>query len=192
MNEIKFIKSIYSTADIPKDSLGELIICGRSNVGKSSFINTVLNRKSIAKVSSTPGKTRSINYYLINDKFYLVDLPGYGYAKVKDREQDFWEKLLGNFIVQNKKIKAALHLIDCRHEPTKLDRILQDFLLQTSVPSVIVLTKVDKLTKNELHVLKLKCSKIFPEHTLNKDLFFFSSLSKYGVKEIKAVIMNMF
>ena len=190
MDKLEFKKSIYNLRDIPKDNLSEAIICGRSNVGKSSFINTLFNRKGIAKTSSTPGKTRSINYYLVDESFYMVDLPGYGFAKVQLKEQLFWEKLLSEYISTNLKIKMAFHLIDSRHKPTKLDILLQDFLYKAQVPNIIILNKVDKLNSSELFVLKRNVTNIFPNHTLNENLFLFSAHSKYGCKEIKSALFN--
>lgn len=190
MEKLEFKKSIYNLRDIPKDNLVEAIICGRSNVGKSSFINTLFNRKGIAKTSSTPGKTRSINYYLVEESYYLVDLPGYGFAKVQLKEQIFWEQLLSEYIASNEKIKMAFHLIDSRHKPTKLDVLLQDFLVKAQVPNIIVLNKVDKLNSSELFVLKKTIKDTFPNHTINENIFLFSAHSKYGCKEIKSALNN--
>ncbi len=104
VSQQKFITSVYNLNDLPKNNLPEIILCGRSNVGKSSFLNSLYNRKDLAKTSSTPGKTRSINYYLIDEKFYMVDLPGYGYAKTSLKEREFWSKLIGDFISKSKYI----------------------------------------------------------------------------------------
>ena len=106
----KFVKSVYNLKDLPKEKLPEVILCGRSNVGKSSFINSLFSRKDLAKISSTPGKTRSINYYLIDDKFYIVDLPGYGFAKTSKKEREYWGKLIGDFISESKNIVLAFEL----------------------------------------------------------------------------------
>ena len=120
MKKIEFIKPVYDLNEISKLSLPTVVLCGRSNVGKSSFINSLFNTK-IAKTSSLPGKTRSINYYLIQKKFYIVDLPGFGYAKVSKDERNSWQKLLQKYFVLNKNISLAVHLIDSRHEPMALD-----------------------------------------------------------------------
>ena len=117
----KFIASAFSIAELPKEKLPEVVLCGRSNVGKSSFINSLFNRKNLAKTSSTPGKTRSINYYDIDSKFYLVDLPGYGYAKISQSERKKWGKLINDFFTTSKNIVLTVHVLDSRHKPTELD-----------------------------------------------------------------------
>lgn len=123
----QFIKSAFSLKDLIKSNLPEVILCGRSNVGKSSFINSLFNRKDLAKISSTPGKTRSINYYLIDNKFYMVDLPGYGYAKTSKKEREYWSNLIGDYIKISKNIILAVHFIDSRINPTELDIKLNSF-----------------------------------------------------------------
>ncbi len=120
MLKIKFIKSVYNIKDLPKEGIPELVLCGRSNVGKSSFINSLSKQNNIAKTSSTPGKTRSLNYYLVEDKFYLVDLPGYGYAKVSEKAKQEWQKLIADYLLNSKNIAMAYHLIDSRHSATSL------------------------------------------------------------------------
>ena len=107
MLKIKFIKSVFTTKDLPTERMPELVLCGRSNVGKSTFINSLSKQKNIAKTSSTPGKTRSINYYLVEDKFYLVDLPGYGYAKVPKKEKFVWQRLIADYLLDSKNIVMA-------------------------------------------------------------------------------------
>ena len=108
----KFITSVFNISDLPKQSLPEVVLCGRSNVGKSSFINSLFNRKDLAKTSSTPGKTRSINYYQIDNNFFIVDLPGYGYAKASMSERKKWGKLINDFFSVSKNIKLTIHLLD--------------------------------------------------------------------------------
>lgn len=187
-----FIKSVYDLAQLPKQKLPEIILCGRSNVGKSSFINTLFNRKDLAKISSTPGKTRSINYYLIDDKFYLVDLPGYGYAKTSLKEREFWGKLLGQFISTSENIQLALHFVDSRHNPSELDIRLNQMLRSSEIPYMILLNKVDKLKQSELAASKKSITEFFPELIWGENLLEFSSVKKIGKKEILQRISALF
>lgn len=145
-----FFKAAYGTADtIEPPVCPEIVFSGRSNVGKSSLINKLLNRKALAKVSSTPGKTATINFYDI-DGAYLVDLPGYGYAKVSKSEQQRWAGLMDGYFKQQRDIRLVVQLIDSRHAPTALDLQMLGFLADMELPFVIALTKTDKLKKSEL------------------------------------------
>jgi GTP-binding protein len=121
MKKIEFVKPVYKLAEIPLKELPTVVLCGRSNVGKSSFINSIFAPLKVAKTSSTPGKTRAMNYYVVEDKFYIVDLPGFGYAQVSKREREEWQLLIEKYFTTNKKILLAIHFIDSRHEPMPLD-----------------------------------------------------------------------
>jgi len=180
----KFIKSIYNLKDLPKDKLPEIILCGRSNVGKSSFINSLFQKKDLAKISSTPGKTRSINYYLIDDKFYLVDLPGYGYAKTSKKEREFWGKLLNEYISLSPNIQLAFHIVDSRHDPSELDIRLNEMLKEINIPYVLVLNKVDKLKQSELASAKKRIKEFFSELSFQDNFFIYSSVKGTGRKEV--------
>ncbi len=188
----EFIKSVYDIKDLPKTNLPEIILCGRSNVGKSSFINSLFNRKDLAKTSSTPGKTRSINYYLIDDKFYLVDLPGFGYAKTSKKEREFWAKLIGNYIESSKNIALAFHFIDSRHKPTELDINLNLLLQEKGLVYVAILSKVDKLKQSEYNSAKKNVVQYFPELSLGDNLIPYSSIKKTGRKEILRRLNSLF
>lgn len=179
-----FVKSVYNLKDIPKHHLPEVILCGRSNVGKSSFINSLFNRKNLAKISSTPGKTRSINYYRIDEKFYIVDLPGYGYAKVSKSEREKWGKLVGDFINKSGHISLAFHIIDSRHKPTILDKQLNILLESHNIPYIIILGKIDKLKQSQIAASKKIVKEIFPGLENSKNLFGYSSIKKTGQKDI--------
>ncbi len=192
IREQKFIKSVYNLNDLPKNNLPEIILCGRSNVGKSSFLNSLYNRKDLAKTSSTPGKTRSINYYLIDEKFYMVDLPGYGYAKTSLKEREFWSKLVGEYISRTKNISLAFHFIDSRHNPTDLDINLNEFLRQAEVPYIIILSKIDKLKQSELSKVKKEIINFFPELIFGENLFIYSAVKKTGKQEVQNRIHNLF
>jgi GTP-binding protein len=188
----EFIKSIYNLADLPKDNLPEVVLCGRSNVGKSSFINSLFNRKNLAKTSSTPGKTRSINYYLIDDKFYFVDLPGFGYAKSSKMEREFWAKLIGNYIEASKNIAICFHIVDSRHKPTELDKQLNNLLRYAEIPYLVLLSKADKLKQSEYISSRKMTIQFFPELILGDNLFFYSSVKNIGRKEIYQRLTKLF
>lgn len=184
MKKIEFVKAVYDLKEIPQKDLPVVILGGRSNVGKSSFINSLFHPEKVAKTSSTPGKTRSINYYLVDNKFYLVDLPGFGYAKVSKSERDYWQKIIENFIARNNNISFAFHLIDSRHKPTSLDIQLNDFLRLKNIPYNIILNKVDKLKQSEIAAAKRNLIECFPELKIGENLFLFSAITGFGKKEI--------
>ncbi len=188
----EFIKSIYNLSELPKNRLPEIILCGRSNVGKSSFINSLFNRKNLAKTSSTPGKTRSINYYLIDNKFYIVDLPGYGYAKTSQEERKFWAKLIGDFISSSRNISLAFHIIDSRHKPTELDVQLNDLLKATMIPFILVLNKSDKLKQSEFKESIDRVKNIFADLKTDEGILFYSSVKNTGRKQVLNLISEMF
>ena len=133
----------------PETTLPEVAFAGRSNVGKSSLINTLLRRSKAARVSNTPGRTREINFFKINDQFILVDLPGYGYARIsKDRKAE-WKPMIESYLSSSPNLKGIVQLLDVRHDPTKEDLQMFDFLAQVGVPTMVVMTKTDKLTLRE-------------------------------------------
>ncbi len=135
----------------PNDDLDEIAFVGRSNVGKSSFINAFLGRKSLAKTSSKPGKTRTINFYNIDKKFRLVDLPGYGYAKVSKTEKAKWDKLINEYLHDRENLKEVFLLVDIRHEPTNLDLQMYNWIIESGFTGFIIATKYDKISRNQLH-----------------------------------------
>lgn len=188
----KYITSVFSTSELPKERLPEVVLCGRSNVGKSSFINSLFNRKNLAKTSSTPGKTRSINYYDIDSKFYMVDLPGYGYAKISQAERKKWGILVDDFFSNSNHINLTIHIIDSRHEPTELDIKLNGMLRLLNLPYIILLNKSDKLKQSEYSVAVKSVKNLFPEVILYENLFFFSSIKGTGNKEIKKLLTALF
>lgn len=168
--------------DYPSLSLPEMCICGRSNVGKSSFINAIFKDK-LAKVGSTPGKTRTINFFNIDNKFRVVDLPGYGYAKISKEEKLRWKKMIEEYLLEREDLQLAVLLLDSRHLPTEDDRIMLDFFDKKEIPIMIVLTKCDKLSNNELSLNK---NRISNELNIEKELFYqFSAKTKLGAKEIR-------
>ena len=155
---VDFFCSYGISGQLPESDRMEVAFAGRSNVGKSSLINKLLGRKSLARVSSVPGKTATINFYTAND-FYLVDLPGYGYAKVAKSEKYRWSELIEGYYAQDRNFCLTVLLIDMRHAPSALDIQMVDFLVERELPFIIVLTKADKLNKTET----AKMTKIFAE-----------------------------
>ena len=148
VRELEFLGGMASPRGWrPETTLPEVAFAGRSNVGKSSLINTLLRRSKAARVSNTPGRTREINFFKINDKFVLVDLPGYGYARIsKDRKAE-WKPMIEGYLSSTPNLRGIVQLLDVRHDPTKDDFQMFDFLAQTGVPTMVVMTKTDKLSK---------------------------------------------
>lgn len=151
VESIEFVKGVVDFDDLPKEGLPELALVGRSNVGKSTLINFLLGRrKPVARTSSTPGKTREINFFRINDRFFLVDLPGLGYAKAAKRQRQRWAELIERYLAEHTAPRCVLHLIDSRHPPTPIDTGLMDFMSQVAeVPYIVVLTKSDKISARQ-------------------------------------------
>lgn len=180
-----FVKSTFNIKDIIEDDLSIFVMVGKSNVGKSSFINTLTNQKKLAKVGNTPGKTRCINYYNINKEFYLVDLPGYGYSKMSKDEKENANKLTNSFLKHSKNIKHIFFLIDIRHEPTDNDRSMYDWLLATEIPFTIIANKSDKISKGKSEeMLKIIEKKLFSKEKIIP----FSSQDKTGLEYILTLI----
>lgn len=165
IRDAKFIKSATKNEHYPTDSLPEILLSGRSNVGKSSFINSVLNRKNIAHVSGKPGKTQTLNFYLINEEFYFVDVPGYGYAKVSKQDREAFGKMIEEYLLTREQLKLVILLVDFRHKPTEDDCLMYEYLTSYNIPCLVVGTKVDKVPKtkrgkNEKLILDtLKCDR---------------------------------
>jgi GTP-binding protein len=187
-----FLKSIFNVSQLPGEGIPEIILCGRSNVGKSSFINSIFNRKDLAKISSTPGKTRSINYYLINEKYYIVDLPGFGYAKISKKEREFWGNLIKDYLNTSENIVMAFHLIDSRHKPTELDIELNQLLRDKQIPYIVLLSKTDKLKQSELAASKKEIREYFPELSYGDNLFAYSAMKNTGHKEVQNLMSSLF
>lgn len=138
------------TSKLPENSLPEIAFAGKSNVGKSSLINALMNRKSYARTSATPGKTQTINYYNINDAMYLVDLPGYGYAKVSEKEKIAWGKMIERYLNQSKQLKAVFLLIDIRHDPSANDKMMYHWIVEQGFQPIIIATKLDKIKRSQV------------------------------------------
>lgn len=149
-NKAEFILSAASPEQFIRDGRKQLAFAGRSNAGKSSVINRLLNRKNLARVGALPGKTTQINYFLIDEKFYLVDLPGYGYAKVSKSERDRWGRLMENYFQSSGLIDLGVLIVDARHKPTRDDETMCDFFRAGDCPMIVVANKLDKLKKSEI------------------------------------------
>lgn len=147
--KIEFVKSAFKMAQLPEDGHPEVAFAGRSNVGKSSLINKLVNRKSLVKVSARPGKTQSLNYFLVDNRLYLVDLPGYGFARVSKKLQDDWQELITMYLETRAALRCVVVVIDIRHALKSQDRELIEWLRLKDVPFLPVYTKADKLSKNQ-------------------------------------------
>jgi len=176
---------------IPEGALPQIAFSGRSNVGKSSLINTLLlrTRKGIAKVSATPGKTRAINFYRVNDRFFLVDLPGYGFARVPAAMRASWERLIEWYLAESGQVRGVVHLVDARHDPTGHDREMVAWLAELGVPALVVLTKIDKLKKSQQ---ERAFRRVREELGLEADqLVAFSSRTGEGREELLAALQTL-
>ena len=145
VNNPKFEISAVKPAQYPKNNLPEVVLVGKSNVGKSSFINTMINRKKLARTSSEPGKTRQINFYNIDEKFYFVDLPGYGYSKMSKKEQEQVGKFIEEYLFNREQIALIIFLVDIRHNPTENDKLMYDYIIRSGLPCMILANKADKI-----------------------------------------------
>lgn len=171
------------TSKLPENDKPEIAFAGKSNVGKSSLINALMNRKSYARISATPGKTQTINFYNINDALYLVDLPGYGYAKVSQQEKEKWGKMIERYLHSSKQLRAVFLLIDIRHEPSANDKMMYDWVVSQGYNPIIIATKQDKLRRSQIdkHVRMLRQGlKLVP----GTRIIPFSSVTKQGRDEI--------
>ena len=183
IKQSEFIISAVKPAQYPTDNLVEFAFVGKSNVGKSSLINTLTNRRKLVKVSGTPGKTRLINFFLINNSFYFVDLPGYGYAKVAKVEKAKWGSMIEDYLISRPQLQKVALLVDVRHKPSQDDISMYQWIKHFGYEVVIVATKKDKLNRAEL----VKSNKLIRE-TLNlapnEDIINISSLKKIGVEDL--------
>jgi len=186
----KFIKSVARISQLPPDKFPEIAFAGRSNVGKSSLINCLIQRKNLAKTSSSPGKTRLINYYSVNDRVYFVDLPGYGYAKVSKEERKQWKRLIESFLTASKDLVGIIQIFDSRIGLTELDIEMLTWIKHLQKPAIIVATKIDKLPKS-------KANHILNQHRLalkefgDFEMIPFSAVTKHGAKEIWKAILSL-
>ena len=179
------------TSKLPETDKIEIAFAGKSNVGKSSLINALVNRKALARTSATPGKTQTINFYNINEEMYLVDLPGYGYAKVSEQEKEKWGKLIERYLHTSKQLKAVFLLIDIRHDPSANDRMMYEWIVEMGYKPIIIATKLDKLKRSQVQK-NVKAIKeglgVLPGTTIIP----FSSETKQGRDEIWELVESNF
>ncbi len=182
VNSAEFIKSALRPSDFPRESLPEIAFAGRSNVGKSSLINTLVKHRNLARTSGAPGKTRSIVFFKINNSFFFVDLPGYGYARVSRGLRETWGPLVEGYFKVRKSLRAVVVILDIRRNPSSGDRDLLDWLESLKIPALIVLTKADKLTRNQ----REKQQKVIRESlgVEKEGLVLFSGLTGEGRDEL--------
>ena len=184
INSVELAISAVRQSQYPEDNKPEFLLCGRSNVGKSSFINAIIERKNLARVSSNPGKTQTLNFYNVNDAFYLVDVPGYGYAAVSEEVRQKFGKMIEEYLEHRDNLERVFLLIDFRIKPTQDDLLMYNFLNYHNLPVTIIATKVDKISKND----REKQINIIKEELNIKDgdnLVLFSSKTKLGKTEIQ-------
>ncbi len=181
--------SAVRPAQYPETDLPEFALAGRSNVGKSSFINKMLNRKGLARISSKPGKTQTLNFYLINEILHFVDVPGYGYAKVSKSEREAWGKMIETYITSREQLKAVVQIVDLRHPPTADDRMMYDFLKHYDIPCIIIATKADKIPKGKWQKY-LKVTKEGLDIDPNDQIVLFSSETGEGKDKAWAIIKS--
>jgi GTP-binding protein len=186
ISSAEFTKSAFNESHWTTDGLPEIAFLGRSNVGKSSLLNSLLNRRGLARTSNTPGRTQSINFFLINEKFYLVDLPGYGYAKVSKTMRSDWGKMAEEYLSRRQELALSVHLIDSRHKPTALDVTLHEWLVYHQKNHIIVATKADKLSNNNLKKSLQEIERVFSESRI----IAYSSLNGQGKDELWSEIAN--
>lgn len=189
---MEFINACFETtavtsAQYPEGNIPEIALVGRSNVGKSSLINCLLNRRKLARTSSTPGKTATINFYKVEDKFRFVDLPGYGYAKVSKTERDKWTKMIEDYLGGRQNLVQIIQLVDARHKPTADDKTMVDWIRRCGYEPCVVATKLDKLKKSEI---EKNLTVIYEELSLDEDcvLIPFSAESKAGREDVLELI----
>ena len=186
ITSVEFVTSAVRRSQYPTDKRDEFLLVGRSNVGKSSFINTLINRKNFARISSIPGKTQTLNFYLINESFYLVDVPGYGFAKVSKVLKNKFGLIIEDYLKERDNLRMVFMLIDFRHKPTQDDVLMYEFLKYYNLDITIVATKYDKVSKNS----RIKQDKLIKDTLKFDDNEFitFSTVTKKGRSEVLSII----
>ena len=183
INQAEFVISAVGPDQYPLDGLPEFALVGRSNVGKSSLINRLINRKNLARTSSQPGKTQTLNYYKINEQFYFVDLPGYGYAKVSKQQRAAWGAMIEKYLLERKTLRLVMQIIDIRHPPSEDDQLMYEWLTYHGIPRMVIATKADKIPKSKW-AKQLKVIKQTLSMEAQDPLLLFSSVSELGKEEL--------
>jgi GTP-binding protein len=184
----EFVLGAVSLRQLPKNGMKEVAFLGRSNVGKSSLINKLCARKSLARSSSEPGKTRELNYYLINKEFYFVDLPGYGYAKVPEQIRSSWGKLIEQYLKTRTQLSLVVQLVDARHDPTELDMMMVGWLDYYDIPFLVAMTKADKLPVSKMPKYLAVAKENFGRYARCRDVIPFSAISGMGKADVIRII----
>jgi len=190
VKEAVFIKSAPELKQCPDSEIPEICFAGRSNVGKSSLINALTNRKNLAKTSNVPGKTRAMNYFLIDQTWYLVDLPGYGYAKVSKKEQARWGDALNHYLLNRKQLTLVVLLIDIRHEPQNNDLDFMYWLGTHQIPFMVVLSKADKIGVNKQQSAKKNLIKVISEMNIEVPVHIISSETQSGIDAFHELLIS--
>ncbi|WP_341299947.1 ribosome biogenesis GTP-binding protein YihA/YsxC [Lysinibacillus sp. FSL H8-0500] len=189
VHNVEMVISAVRPDQYPEDGLPEFALAGRSNVGKSSFINRMIGRKALARISSKPGKTQTLNFYKIEEQLFFVDVPGYGYAKVSKSEREAWGKMIERYLTGRHELKAVVQIIDLRHPPTADDRMMYDFLKHYNIPCIVIATKADKIPKGKWDKHK-KIIKETLDMAKGDPLIVFSSETGLGFEEAWRIIEN--
>ena len=190
INKAELEKVAVEEKQYPDTNIKEFAFAGRSNVGKSSFINAMLSRKNLARTSSTPGKTRTINFYRVNDDLRLVDLPGYGYAKVAKSEKEKWAGIINRYLENRENLVETILLVDIRHEPTALDKQMYDYIIESGFSGIVIATKKDKIKKSQVDKhISIIAKKLGVKHREN--IIPFSSSKRDEVKDMWFIFEDM-
>ncbi|WP_421380268.1 ribosome biogenesis GTP-binding protein YihA/YsxC [Bacillus salacetis] len=187
VNNVELVISAVRPEQYPEDFMPEFALAGRSNVGKSSFINRMIGRKSMARISSKPGKTQTLNFYKIEESLYFVDVPGYGFAKVSKTEREAWGRMIETYITMREQLRAVIQIVDLRHPPTEDDIMMYDFLKHHEIPCVIIATKADKIPKGKWQK-HLKVTKEALDIEEGDEVILFSSETGLGKDQVWAAL----
>jgi GTP-binding protein len=186
IKSVSFQRAAYQPGDFPRDRRPQFAMIGRSNVGKSSLINAVVNRKGVARVSQTPGKTQAVHFYLVNDRFYIVDLPGYGYAKVPKSIKSSWSALVRGYLEESEALRLMFLLVDSRRQPNEDDLRMHEWAVAAGIADKLIMTKSDKLSKNQLAQSRAEIAR--QTDVPPGDVIAFSSVTKQGIEDVRREI----
>lgn len=191
IHEIQFVKGVVRWEGLPDEGVPEVAFVGRSNVGKSSLLNMLAERKELARTSGTPGKTQQFNYYLVNQNLYFVDVPGFGYAKVSKKQRAKWGRFIGEYLTRRVPLRVVFHLVDSRHPPTQLDKDVMALMRGSPVPYIIVLTKADKLSNNQRQKSLASVQQVLTQGAMEVPVVFTSAKKGTGREELLTWIENL-
>lgn len=184
VHNVEMVMSAASAAQYPTDGKPEIALVGRSNVGKSSLTNTLIQRKNFARTSSQPGKTQTLNFYNVEDQLYFVDVPGYGYAKVSKKQREAFGQMIEEYITSRKQLRGVISLVDARHDPSADDIAMYEWLHYYNIPILVVATKADKISKSKFNKYEANIKRTLGFDEEDSDFLFFSSETKYGKDQV--------